>query len=103
MKRDEKMKETLKRRNKRVQMEPSPEAADSGGPPRRHDQDGDVQMETPDEEIVNPGIPVFLDEDWLEYSKSGKHLRLLPAKDVGPVGVFSSCSQWCECLSGGRP
>ena len=66
MQRDEKMKETLKRRNKRVQMEPSPEAADSGGLPRRHDQDGDAQMETLDEEIVSPGIPVFLDEDGLE-------------------------------------
>ena len=92
MQRDENMKETLKRRNKRVQMEPSPEAADSGGLPRRHDQDGDVQMETPDEEIVNPGIPVFLDEDGLEYSKSGKPLRLLPAKDVSPTIAFSAAA-----------
>ena len=50
-----------------MQVEPSLEAADNGGIPRRHHQDGDAQMETPDEEIVNPGAPVFLDEDWLEY------------------------------------
>ena len=91
MQRDEKMKESLKRRNGRVQMEPSPEAADSGGPPSRHDQDGDVQMETPDE-IVNPGVPVFLDEDGLEYSKSGKPLRLLPAKDMGPATASSAAA-----------
>ena len=44
-------------------------------------------METPDEEIVNP---VFLDEDGLEYSKSCKPSRLLPAKDVGPATASSA-------------
>ena len=87
-----KMKETLNRSKKRVQVEPSPETADSGRLPRRHDQDGDAQMETPDEEIVNSGTPVLLDEDGLEYSKSGKPLRLLPAKDVGPAAASSAAA-----------
>ena len=73
-------------------MEPSPEAADNGGLPKQHDQDGDVQMETPDEETANPGTPVFLDEDGLEYSKSGKPLRCLPAKHVGPASDSSAAA-----------
>ena len=92
MQRDGKMKETLKRRNKRVQLEPSPEAAASGWLPSRHDQDGDEQMETPGEETVNPRTSVFLDEDGLEYSKSGKPLRLLPAKVVGPATASSAAA-----------
>ena len=49
-------------------------------------------METPDEETVNPGSSVFLDEDGLEYSKSGKPLRLLPAKHVGPATASSKAA-----------
>ena len=70
MQRDENMKEALERRNMRMQMEPPPEAADIGGLPKQHDQNDDVQMEDPDEEMVNPGAPVFLDEDGRPASTS---------------------------------
>ena len=47
MKRDENMKETLKRRTKRLQIESSPKTAKVGELPEQHDQDGDLQMEAP--------------------------------------------------------
>ena len=73
-------------------MEPSPKASDIGGLPKQHVQDGDVQMETPDEEIVNAGTPVLLDEDGLEYSNSCKPVRPLLAKNAGLATASSAAA-----------
>ena len=92
MQRDERMVETLKRRNKRVQAEPSSETADNSELPRRQDPDGDAQMDASDEEIASPGIPVFLGEDGLEYSDDGKPLRPVPTEGVGLATASSAAS-----------
>ena len=79
MQRDEQMTETLKRRDKRVQVDPLHEAADDDElstaspavppmtpqtvPPKHHDQEDDAEMEIPEEEMQT-----FLDEDGLEYT-----------------------------------